>query len=138
MEIINDYPPNWEKIKKIFPVDNAEVVMAYNGNIYNPFKLPLRDDLIFHEMVHIDQQDRAKEKGITIDQWWERYANNKESRIELEAQAYGKQIQFIRKNQGEKRAVQALTAFSNYLSGPIYGSVITRPNAFKKLIRMSH
>lgn len=132
-KIIEEYPPNWEKVKALFPVDNAEVVMAYDGAIYNPFKLRLRDDLIYHEMVHIDQQTRAKDRGIAIEEWWERYAKSPERRIELEAQAYGKQVAYIKKTQGEVRALQALKSFSRFLAGPVYGNAISEASAREKL-----
>lgn len=135
-KIINDYPPNWDKVKQIFPVEDAEVVMAYGGNIYNPFNLQLRDDVIFHETIHLKQQKRAQERGMNMDEWWDRYATNIEARIEFEAQAYGQQVAYIRRRQGEERALKALKSFSNFLSGPVYGNAITQEKAFEKIRRV--
>lgn len=139
LPIVQEFPPNWEKIKATFPLDSAEVIMTYDGVIYNPFKLGLRDDLLFHELVHSEQQKSwlINHKGKTIDDWWETYASNKEYRVDTETWAYGKQVKYIRQTQGEQRAVQAMKSFAQYLSGPVYGNAITELVAFEKIRKIS-
>lgn len=137
MEIKNEYPPNWEKIKSVFPVESAEVVMVYDGVLYNPFKLQLRDDIVHHEEIHAKQQENFKAKGGTMDQWWEKYVADPKWRVEVEAAAYGKQVKFIRQRQGEARAAMAIQSFSKFLSGPVYGEAIDKMTAFEKIRKIS-
>lgn len=133
--IVNDFPPNWEKIKSAFPVENAEVAIAYGNTIYNPFKLPLRDDVIHHEEVHLRQQ-----KGNS-DAWFEKYMADPTWRVEQEAYAYGQQLKYIKqhrqKGQDERALVTALHSFAKFLSGPVYGNVISQAQALKLISKFS-
>jgi hypothetical protein len=132
MIIIPEYPPNWEKIKSAFPVENAEICIAYGDTIYNPYKLPLRDDVIHHEEVHMRQQNGKP------DEWFERYMADPLWRVEQEAYAYGQQLKYIRDRRppgvGERKIAVALDSFARFLSGPVYGNVISKSKA-QEMIR---
>lgn len=132
MKIVNEYPPNYDKIKDVFAVDeSAQVVFCYGETVYNPYRLPLRDDLIHHEAVHAKQQDEQ------IDEWWQKYIDDPLFRVSQELEAYGQQVKFIRQRQGELRAIRAAVSFSKYLASPVYGSAITSPEALKRMLKVS-
>lgn len=85
------YPLNkFRRLKefaKIFRVDENTVI-AYDGNIYS--NKPLYPDVLVHEKVHLKQQ---KEHGLL--NFTEKYLNNKAFRLQMEKEAYKKQLESI-------------------------------------------
>lgn len=86
------YPLNkFRRLKefaKIFRVDENTVI-AYDGNIYS--NKPLYPDVLVHEKVHLKQQ---KEHGLL--NFTEKYLNNKAFRLQMEKEAYKKQLESIK------------------------------------------
>lgn len=132
MRIVNGYPPNWEKIKATFPIEeNPHVLITYGEEIFNPFNFPdIRPDLHFHESVHSWQQGRDPEG------WWDKYIANVDFRVSQEIEAYGQQLRYIKNEKGEQKSALALASFSKFVSGPIYGNAITRKEAMRRLAQI--
>lgn len=131
MRIVNDYPPNIDAIREVFPLKGGEV-FAWNDTIYNPAGKPIPDHILMHEATHFAQQ---KEAG-GADLWWVRYLTDPRWRYEQELEAH--QVEYKAYCAGgatrnERRAY--LKAIARRLSSPMYGSVVsfaTAQRAIKK------
>lgn len=127
MNIKNELPPNYEKLRKAFAVENAEVCYCYGDTIYNPQGKPLKDHLIHHESVHCRQQ------GDDIEGWWDKYIADPKFRVEQELEAYSEQLKFIRQHYGRDKARQARRSFATFVSGPVYANAISFNEAYNFL-----
>ena len=82
--IINARPPNFDQIHAAFPrADGADVMFAYDGNIYNPSGNVIPPALIAHEEVHLRRQTT-----VGADHWWEHYLRDSEYRYNEELLAH--------------------------------------------------
>lgn len=121
MQIIDEFPPNIEAIKKVFPI-NTNTVYTYGDILYAPgikFALPM--DLIEHESIHSLQQ---RVHG-GAEAWWERYLKDPAFRKDQEQQAYKAQYEYLcaHCNSRSKR-FQLLVALARDFSSPLYGSIV--------------
>lgn len=90
MKIIEEYPPNFGIIDLVFPHNKEHCPIFCFGNvIYNPYKVTITKDLEVHEEAH------SKRQGNNPNEWWMRYLENKEFRLQEEIIAYGVQLAFI-------------------------------------------
>lgn len=129
MEIRNkEWPPNIDKIKMVFPVDEFNPVFTYKDVLYNPTGLPVPEDLVKHEEVHEKQQ-----KLIEVDNWWNMYLTDKSFRLSQEAEAYREQYRFIKEKMNRKARMPILKELSKNLSSKLYGNLISTKQA-KELI----
>lgn len=87
MKIINNNPPNIDKIKKAFPIVKG-TIFCYGDSIYNPDGMIISEDLIIHEGIH------QKQQGDKIEEWWDKYISDKEFRLEQELEAYRNQYNY--------------------------------------------
>ncbi len=101
-----------KEFSKYFKIDN-DTVIAYIDTIYSNHILP--PDVLVHELVHIEQQ---KKHGITT--FTKRYLNDKKFRLEMEKEAYIKQLNSIQ-DVGLREAV--LKDVINALTSGLYGNV---------------
>lgn len=109
MKISSDYPPNIDRIRQFLsPPENA--VFAYGDIIYSPKEPILYPDLIEHEQVHERQQNGFPE------QWWERYLQDKDFRLNQEVEAYRTQYQYLKKIVTVKDLKMFLFEFAKALS----------------------
>lgn len=121
MQIIDEFPPNIEEIKKVFPI-KTNTVYTYGDILYAPgikFALPM--DLIEHESIHSLQQ-RAYGGP---QKWWDRYLKDPEFRKEHEMQAYQEQYKYLCRycnNRAER--FQLLVVLARDFSSPLYGSIV--------------
>lgn len=119
MNVIKNYPPNFEKIKAVFPV-RSNTVYTYGDVIYAPeveFRLP--PDLIEHERTHFVQQANDPES------WWDRYLKDPEFRFNQELSAYRNQYRFYcRMVKDRNRTFKFLTVLARDLSSDLYGNVV--------------
>lgn len=76
-----------KEFAKVFKIDE-DTVIAYDGIIYA--NNPLYPDVLVHEKVHLKQQ---KEHGLL--NFTEKYLNNKAFRLQMEKEAYKKQLESI-------------------------------------------
>lgn len=132
MKVLNQEPPNYQEIIAAFPAaESAEVVMTYGDCIYNPKSLRLREDVMFHESIHANQQ------GNDPVAWWKKYIEDPEFRISQELQAYGAQLAFLRKFRTGPAIAIALKNLAHFASSPVYGNAITMPEALKRIKKIS-
>lgn len=128
MPIIEDYPPNYDKIKAVFPDLEASLpLFCYNGSIYNPFKVKVYPDLHVHERVHVLQQ------GDNTEGWYDKYLSDLQFRLDQEIEAYGVQYKFLSGTLPSKILKQALHGISTSLAGPLYGNLLTYNQAESKV-----
>jgi len=119
MNIVADYPPNIEKIRKAFPIkDNT--VFTYGDTIYAPkvrFQLPI--DLVTHEQTHSMQQ------GNDPEAWWDHYISDKQFRFDQELEAYRNQYRhFCRIRKGRNERFNFLKMIAMDLASPLYGNMV--------------
>lgn len=101
--------------KKHFKIDENSII-AYNGIIYSNKDLP--EDILVHELVHIEQQ-----KKYGLDNFTKKYLNDKKFRLEMEKQAYIKQLNSIQ-DTGLREAV--LKDSVNALTSGLYGKITVK------------
>lgn len=128
MKISTEWPPNIEEIREHFDV-SKDVLFCYGDTIYNPLNIKPRPDLVAHEKIH------SKQQGNDPDGWWRKYVDDPKFRVEQEAQAYGAQAKHIQKRAGYAAAKRAVASFADFLSSPVYGSSISRMDAY---VMISH
>lgn len=128
MKILEEYPPNYEKIKARFDLTEAKPLFTYGDTIYNPHKAELRPDLLIHEEIHFHQQ------GDKPEDWWDKYLEDDEFRLSQEVDAYAVQYDFVKNKVNTKKANWFLDRLAETLSSKIYGELLTFQKA-KTVIR---
>lgn len=123
MNILFEYPPNIEEIKKAFK-PTIYTVYTYGENLYNPGKWPLPLDLIIHEKTHVIQQGKDPKA------WWDRYIKDTQFRLHQELEAYRRQWKAILRG-NSKDKIGLLRTIAEDLSGQMYGNIITYEEALK-------
>lgn len=97
-------------------------IYAWGDKIYNPSKTHVTKDLVAHELVHARQQELLGGPEI----WWRRYLDKPEFRLSQEAEAYGRQYQYLcSQNPNRNFQFQVLEAMALLLAGPMYGRLTT-------------
>ena len=130
MKVVNGKPPNWEEIITRFQVNATRVVCTYGDTVYMVGGGEMYPDLRAHESVHIRQQ---REMGVEA--WWSKYLVDDTFRLEQELAAYRVQYMFKQQEQKDRNKVaQFLTFIAHELSSPMYGGMVTFPQAIR-LIR---
>src|ERR1700694_32922 len=128
MDIVVGYPPIYKEIAAKFLLGPG-TIFTWGSIIYNPSGKHVTKDLIAHEEVHMVQQDNMPEA------WWRKYLIEPEFRLSQEAEAYGRQYQYIcSQNHNRNFQFQVLQGLSLFLSGPMYGFVCSQTTAME-LIR---
>lgn len=127
MEVINEYPPNYKKIKEKFPnLEERKPIFSYGGKIYNPFEVEVTPDLQVHEQVHKAQQEKMKN-------WWDKYLEDDNFRLTQEVEAYGAQYKLIKDMMPVRVSSWFLDKFAEALSSHLYGNIISHSQAHTKL-----
>jgi len=126
MKIINEFPPNYKKIEKVFNLSGITPVFTYGDTIYNPHKCIIPRDLIIHEETHMRQQYYPTE-------WWDRYLIDPTFRLEQELEAYRNQFKFYRG--AVKGWMPFLKRIASDLSGRMYGNIISYQDAFNAILK---
>ena len=129
MEIVNDYPPNWNLIETAFPkAKEWKAFFAYDGKIFNPFKSEIRSDNKIHEKTHFLQQ------GNNPDEWWFRYISDPSFRTQMEIEAYGAQVAFVKQKIGTGIVYECLLdECAQFLSSELYGNLLSFGQARSKI-----
>lgn len=128
MEIINDYPPNYEKIIKVFDLTGRKPIFCWGGVIYNPHAPYVDPHLIVHESIHSEQQ---KVYG-GVEAWWDRYLSDAKWRVIQEVEAYKEQYHnFIKSTKDREKKHKYVMGLASQLSSPMYGSPILQNHALK-------
>ena len=114
-----------ERYKAKFPIIDHNTIFAYNGDIYTNSKLT--PDLLIHENVHLEQQEK-----LGLDYWVDNFLESNEFRLEMELEAYKKQVDSIwEPGKRQKLCIQC----AENLSSGLYGNIITLSEAFDILIK---
>ncbi len=124
MRIVQEYPPNIDLIKANFNIVGKDIVFAYGDTIYSPAGLSLSQDLIVHEMKHIEQQ-----KGEP-DDWWDLYISNSDFRLEQEVEAYKAQLQSYK---GDR--YKLAWKLAKDLSSETYGNLVSIEEALNLILK---
>lgn len=132
MLIKNEYPPNYGEIQIKIGVDESDLPMfTYGDTIYNPGNKDISANLIVHEEVH------KKQQGDDPAAWWRRYLSDVQFRLDEELMAYAIQYAFIKRNFKTKGQKYFLDKMSEYLSGPMYGDIISYSEAETKIRKLA-
>lgn len=128
MKIEPTYPPNIDKIREVFNVDDSDVLFAYGDTIYNPGEIEIPPQLLAHEACH------GRQQGSDPEAWWDKYLVDNEFRLEQEAEAH-----FIEYNEAAIRLPNRhqkryyMTMVARKLASPLYNNMITYKNALALL-----
>lgn len=115
-------PPVWDNACAAFQINPAKTVFTYGDTIYNPGNIDIPDDLIVHEMVHINQQNGNDDDAAL---WWGKYLRDPRFRLLQETEAYAKQYAFICKTTKDReKRNRVLHNIATILSGPLYGHCV--------------
>ena len=129
MQIVNAFPPNFDKIKEAFPVRN-NTVFAYGDAIFAPGSNgTLPKDLIEHERVHLGQQAGDPEK------WWDKYISDAKFRLDQEVEAYRAQYRMYKSMVGgnKPKCFSFLKFIGQDLSSPLYGNMVGMFDAMRMI-----
>jgi hypothetical protein len=126
--VLNSKPSIFDRCEKEFGISWDNTIFAYSPNIHSKFALT--DDLIEHELVHIQQQ------SIGVEKWWQIYFDDPPQRLAWELEAYRVQYQFLkRKNTINKSELFKRVEFwASNLSGKSYGYLISLQDAIKEIM----
>lgn len=125
--IKNELPPIYDLLVEAGLKPNDSTIYAYGEYIYNPSGHDLPEDLIVHEKTHIKQQ----KKFNSPDEWYAQYIKDPYFRISQEVEAYAVQYNFIKRSLKDRNKLHnILMNFATLLSGPMYGNVIGRMQAY--------
>lgn len=130
MNIVHDYPPNIDVIRKQFGITGEHVVFTFGDILYNPSGDTIPDHLLVHEQVHTKQQ------GLDVSGWWNRYLADNQFRLQQEVEAYRAQYQFALQNLNRIYRRLLLKKIAKDLSGPMYGKLVSSQQA-EQLIKQS-
>jgi hypothetical protein len=120
---VKDFP-YLERYVSQFNLDLNDVAFPYKGKIYANKELPT--ELLAHETVHFKQQEE-----IGDDEWEEQYLSNPQFRVNMEIEAYKKQLTFYTANRDIYEAGRM--AMAKVLSSPMYGNILTYKEAYQQL-----
>lgn len=119
-------PPVYEECSKRFGIKWEDGVAFTYGNTIHCKETP-SEDLIVHEMVHIEQQAK-----IGKELWWKRYFDEPVFRLEQEVEAYRKQLQFINERYNRFTRRLMFIKIVEYLT-TMYGGICSRKDAVRML-----
>ena len=114
--------PLLKRYANVFPITDR-TIFAYDKVIYSNYDLPM--NLVVHETVHFDQQEH-----FGLDKWVDMYLNDDEFRLEMEIEAYRKQLEFIKDS---KLKARVWIESAQNLSSELYGNLVSRAEAIKLL-----
>ena len=126
VEIKNEFPPNYEQIKKVFELHKG-IIFTYGNTIYNPDNAYIDRPLLEHEKVHIKQQ------GWNVRKWWKKYLSDENFRLNQEIEAYQKQYEVAESLYNRNDLFNLLKSMAFDLSGEMYGNIISYQEAIRKI-----
>jgi hypothetical protein len=129
---IHDRPPNFDRIVKVFPhAAEPGVIFAYFPAIYVPSGMPLPDELVVHECVHLaQQQDRGGPES-----WWDRYMEDPGFRLQQEVEAHRAEYHALKAKYKDRNIRnRVLHKVALKLAAPLYGYQLTYADA-KRLVQ---
>lgn len=135
MREIRSQPPMIDLIDAKFHTRDKNVIFAWGDVIYNPRSVRLTVPLIVHERVHGDRQ-----KKIGIREWWQKYLDSPEFRLEEEVLAHRAEmaahLRILGDNRTNRRKVLAVMAMR--LRMPLYQYELSVSESKSRLTGDSH
>lgn len=121
-------PPIYDKCEEMFGVKwKKGIIITYGNTIHCKYKL--KEPKISHESVHVRQQ---LEMGV--EEWWNRYFEDRQFRLNQEVEAYRAEIKWIRHNiKGMDLKSKMIEKIVDDISSEIYGSIVTKEEALELL-----
>lgn len=100
--------------------------------IWSPSGSEIDRPLMVHEETHRHQQFI-----YGVEQWWNKYCEEKDFRLEQELEAYTNQYrEFCRMKKDVKKRAYFLAKICQEISGSLYGNIITVAESRKKIIEL--
>lgn len=129
MKIIHSRPPNFDIIRKAFPLANRwGIIFAYGDTIYVPSGNELPPELIAHEEVHGERQLK-----MGVDAWWDEYIKSVSFRYEEELLAHRAEYAKICEIGSRQVRRSSLKVIAKKLSDPLYDNMTTQKKAIEDL-----
>lgn len=134
LKIVVGKPPVWDKVLARIGKPLPTACFTYGDTIYSLVDQQLDPGMMAHEEVHAEQQ-----KKMGVDVWWDLYTTNKDFRLVQEVAAYRRQFVVYRMALPRKVWRQLLRTLSKYLSGSMYGHLVSRTEAEQLILgRLEH
>lgn len=123
-------PSIFDRCEKEFGISWENTIFAVYPHIHS--KYPLTDDVIEHELVHMQQ-------SIDVggaDNWWKIYLDDPPQRLAWELEAYKCQYQFLkrRNTMNKQQLFNKVQFWASNLSGKSYGYLISLQDAIKQIM----
>lgn len=131
MEIIDDYPPNIDKIEAALGARRKPgTLFCYGDKIYAPgSKGELPAQLVAHEEVHSTRQAQ-----MGVDAWWDKYLSDPAFRYEEELMAHEVECDTFGQMHADRGARRRYArAVALRLSGALYGRMVRFEQALKTM-----
>lgn len=126
IKIIEENPPFLKAILNAGLKPEKTTVFPFGLLIYNPSGLPIPDDIMVHETVHIARQGKDPKN------WWIKYLKDRKFRLNEELEANREQYKFICKlTKDREKRNKALVAMAKNISGEVYGKVVSFQEAYQ-------
>lgn len=129
MKIEINLPPIYDEIINSGLRPNDRTIYTYGDIIYNPSGEDIPPELIVHEKVHMEQQNK-----MLPSEWWSRYLDDRYFMIDQEVEAYAKQFRYVCKLQKDRNTrAKILMIYASILAGPTYGEHISKETAYQMI-----
>lgn len=130
MNLVKGKPPIYDKIIEAGLKPLSNTVFTYGDNLYiqDLDEKDIDPILLAHEETHVEQQ------GDKVEEWWAKYLSDIHFRYQQEIEAYGAGYKKL-VSLGAKSKMQKwfLNRFASDLCSPMYGSLISIPEAESKI-----
>lgn len=129
MKIIYSRPPNFDIIKKAFPLAaRPGIIFAYGDTIYAPSGKDLPPEIIAHEEAHGERQLK-----MGVDAWWDEYIKSVSFRYDEEL--IGHRAEYAKICEIASRQVRrsSLKLIAKKLSDPLYGNMASMKKAISDI-----
>ena len=134
-----EFPPNYKELCEVFDIkDSKTIVFTWGDTLYNPFNIPISQDLLVHEQTHTRQQQslikdyETLQKGARL--WYNKYIKDKDFRLDQEIAAYRNQYKFFTEVVKDRnKQAKFLWEIARHLSSEMYGNIIEHSEAMQKI-----
>lgn len=132
MKIAHCHPPNIDEIDAVFQVKGKPgVIYTWGDTIFVPDGGVVSPELLAHEFVHYICQTNDTAK---IEAWWRSYLADPEFRVQEELPAHRAEYrQFCSTHGDRNQRARFLHVIAGRLSGPLYGGLISRIEARRRI-----
>lgn len=128
MKTLQEFPPNYDEIRKILVNIPETMVFVFGDTIYNPSGNEIVPALEAHEAHHSLQQGKSPQT------WWRRYLTDGAFRASQEIPAYQMQYRQYKKEIKDRNKLNnILIGLAMELSSPAYGSIISTQEAMEAI-----